>query len=172
VHRSWQLNASHYTAAPPEPPSPSRQVLKLIEWLRTFGVRLVNQTTRELAAAMLPKLVRAIVECVRDCEEPLWRHVSQLPLAGVVQLALDLRYLQEGAAALGHSGSLLSRAVEALVQRALLEHCASHGIKNPSTVFPSFDWFRDALAPHLPTGVATTAWGRGSGVFDKSLLPQ
>jgi hypothetical protein len=144
VHRSWQL--SHTLYAPGDAvTAPTRQALRLFEWLRTFRTRLAAQTEAPvLAEQVVAQLMACVVEAVRDAEEPLWRHVGTLPSAGIVQLVLDLRWMQvcvcvcvcvcvvlltdatqEAAAALGWSSAKVARQLDALVPQSwctIIEH--------------------------------------------------
>jgi hypothetical protein len=149
VRRTWQLSYALYnnTALPTEP---TAQALELFKWLRQFRLRLANQTSADHAKMVLSLLLSHIVEAVRSTDDSLlWKHIASMSNAAAVQLALDLRWLQEAGQALQWSSTRLSRAIEALQQRVLLEYCASNSIKNPSSAFPPADWFLKCLHPWL-----------------------
>lgn len=150
VHRSWQLSHALYQDIAQTPTAPTRQALKLFEWVSTFQLRLSAQTSPSFAVqVVLPLMLEHVADTIHDCEETLWKHVAGLPLSGALQLVLDVRWIQEGISLLRLSTPKAVLRLEAMSQRCVLEYCAANSIKNPSTVFPPSDWFRTTLKPHL-----------------------
>lgn len=155
LFRQWNVSTALYADQQGLPTGPTRQAFKLFEWLPLFRARLLQQVpfisgaSEHFIDPLMKSLVGAVVDGIRDCEEALWSQAGALPREAVVLLALDLRWIREAASQFGWLDSKLSKTLEACIQRALLEHCAAKGLKDPSMILPKPDWFRDTLAPYL-----------------------
>lgn len=159
LYRSWQLSWNQYADVKGVPNSPSKPTLKLFEWLKMFRNRLVQQvSTIEGGVAQVEPvavlLLEYLVDFIYNAEEALWSHLGSLPREAIVQLALDFRWIQEASTLLKCTSQRAQKGLESSFQRALLEYCAHKGLKDPSSVLPKPDWFKETLAPHLESLLA------------------
>lgn len=154
LFRSWQFGWGIYAEAKGTPQGCTRQAMRLFEWMRLFRSRLLQQISsleksEKLVDPLLSMLLSSLVELIRDAEEPLWRHNSSFSKDSVWQFAVDMRWIQEAASKFGWLEVRTNRMLESCVQRAVLEFCAQKGVKDPSSVLPKPDWFKEVLGPQV-----------------------
>ena len=155
VFRSWNLSAELYSSVTELPREPSRQALKLVDWMTVFRDRLTQQLSgiklaKHFIQPILSQLLLGVVEAIRESDDTLWSQAALLSKESVAQLALDFRWLQEASSALAWSSNKIQQHLESCVQRTVLEFCAKNSsIKNPSSVLPKIEWFKAALHPAL-----------------------
>ncbi len=137
------------------PSSSSRQALKLFDWVKLFRHRLNQQivgsvaTTESIVTLILTRLLGALIDQIRDCEDLFWSKSGELTKEGLVQFVLDLRWIQEASSMLSLSTPKMHRSIEASVQRALLEFCNVKGIRNPKDVLPGQNYFKEIIVQQL-----------------------
>jgi hypothetical protein len=156
LNRSWQFSYLLYADVRAMPSASSRQALKLLEWVKLFRARLMQQISSSVATSdaitdlILTRLLASLVDQIRDdSDETFWSRAGELSREAVVQFALDLRWIQEASAALKLTNAKMGRAIEASVQCALLEFCNSKGVRNPKEVLPPPTFFKDIIAQQL-----------------------
>ncbi len=156
LNRSWQFSWHLYVDVRSMPSASSRQALKLFEWIKLFRARLMQQiasivaTSDAVADLILARLLASLVDQIRDdSQESFWSHAGELSREGVVQLTLDLRWIQEAATVLKLASAKMGRSIEESAQRVLLEYCNAKGVRNPKEVLPGQSYIKNIIAQQL-----------------------